>query len=76
MFDNIDLAKLLEQDENFRRYLADASLELILADKKNSSALIPVIYGFYTIGLDMKKIRKWAQTMQGFNGTSTDEKRV
>jgi hypothetical protein len=75
VFDSIDVNKLLEQDKDFRRYVADAALELILADKKNRAALISVIYGFYSIGLDMKTIRKWAQTMQGFTDTP-DENRV
>lgn len=75
MFEGVDVNKLLEQDQKFRRYVAYASLELILADRKNRRALVSAIYGFYNIGLDMKAIREWAQSMQSFNDASSEEEK-
>lgn len=66
---NIDLKKMLEQDESFRDFTKESLLGMISGDKSGQD-LLQSIYSFYNIGMTPEQVADWIRLIKGFNAGS------
>ena len=71
MFDSIDPKKLVEQDPDFKKYLAEACLAIMLYDK-GAAPFIASVHSFYSIGMSTQDLVQWVRNMKSFEDHKPD----
>lgn len=62
MFEPIDARKLIEQDEEFKKFVQEVIIDVFLYDK-NARNMVGSIHSFYQIGMTPQQVAKWIKSM-------------
>jgi len=66
MFNKIDFKKMIDQDPEFKKFVAEILLDMMLLE--DDQGFLQSVHGFYNIGMTVEQVSQWVRNIKASNG--------